>query len=271
MFCAKCGNQLPNNARFCNKCGEPAAAQPSQSYQSKQAIHQQYQSAPASSQSINASSTTTNVRPVNVPPQPNGDFFSIGEYIIDERISAFKFTNAYKIFNTTGQQIGMVEQQKVSGGAKAARILLGSNVKALQKFKLDIKDINGIVLTSIQRGGAGSSGGLRNVSLFDGTGNIIGTIKFLFSLLKPKLEIIAPNGQLIGRIQGDWKGWNFSITDINGNTIGTINKKWAGVMKEVFTTADKYYVKISPNAVGIYRQAIIAAAITIDMVLKEFK
>jgi len=271
MFCAKCGNQLPNEARFCDKCGEPTAAQPSQSYQSTQEVHQQYQSAPASSQSVNASSSTTNVSPVNVPPQLNDDFFSIGEYIIDERVSAFKFTNVYKIFNTTGQQIGIVEQQKVSGGAKAARLLLGSNIKALQEFKLDIKDMNGTILTSIRRGGAGSRGGLRNVSLFDGTGNAIATIKLLFSLFTPKQEIIAPNGQVIGRIQGDWKGWNFTITDISGNTIGTINKKWAGLMKEVFTTADKYYVKINPNTVGIYRQAIIAAAITIDMVLKEFK
>jgi hypothetical protein len=52
-------------------------------------------------------------------------------------------------------------------------------------------------------------------------------------------------------------------------SIGTINKKWAGVAKELFTTADKYKVNIDPAYKEDYRKvAIIVAAITVDMVLK---
>ena len=200
-----------------------------------------------------------------------GDFFSIGEYVIDEKVSAFKFTNAYKVFDTAGRQIGAVEQQKISGGAKAARLLTGSNVKAMQSFKLDITDAGGSVLVSIQRGGVGARGGIRNINILNSSGRSIGSIKILFSWLTPKLEIRDQMGQPVGLIQGDWKGWNFNITDFAGNVIGTVNKKWAGAMKEMFTTADKYHVSISPNANGAYRQTIIAAAITIDMVLKESK
>jgi len=44
MFCAKCGKQLPDDARFCNRCGEEIVAQPPQAtrgYQPMQAPQQQ--------------------------------------------------------------------------------------------------------------------------------------------------------------------------------------------------------------------------------------
>ena len=61
--------------------------------------------------------------------------------------------------------------------------------------------------------------------------------------------------------------------DANKNQIGTITKKWAGAVKELFTTADKYNVAIDPNfSTDINNKiAILASAITIDMVLKESK
>jgi hypothetical protein len=42
------------------------------------------------------------------------------------------FTDAYKIFDVNGA----VDQQNISGGAKAARLLLGGNVKSIQSLKL---------------------------------------------------------------------------------------------------------------------------------------
>lgn len=57
-----------------------------------------------------------------------------------------------------------------------------------------------------------------------------------------------------------------------GNEMGKITKKWAGAMKEIFTSADKYYVSIDPTyAENKQKVAIVATAITIDMVLKESK
>jgi uncharacterized protein YxjI len=51
-----------------------------------------------------------------------------------------------------------------------------------------------------------------------------------------------------------------------------INKKWAGIAKELFTSADKYYVSIVPQyAEDQNKMNIVITAITIDMVLKESK
>ena len=35
----------------------------------------------------------------------------------------------------------------------------------------------------------------------------------------------------------------FKIFNNEGQQIGTVNKKWAGALKEIFTTADKYKLR----------------------------
>jgi len=93
-----------------------------------------------------------------------------------------------------------------------------------------------------------------------------------FKLFKPTFTIFDEQGQQIAIISGDWKAWNFMITTNDNQQIGTISKKWNGILKEAFTTADKYIVSVSPELkVDIVKTIIISAAITIDMVLKESK
>ncbi|MEO8254818.1 MAG: phospholipid scramblase-related protein, partial [Flavobacterium sp.] len=113
---------------------------------------------------------------------------------------------------------------------------------------------------------------MSNISILDPNNRIIGSIKQKFKFFKPTFIIEDASGRTIAKITGDWKAWDFKINDVNENAIGTINKKWGGVMKEVFTRADKYYVAINPDyAENSSRIAIVSCAITIDMVLKNNK
>ena len=89
-------------------------------------------------------------------------------------------------------------------------------------------------------------------------------------MLKPKFTLLDNLGHEIATIKGDWKAWNFEITDAAGQKIGTIDKKWNGLAKEMFTTADKYAVNIESNlADGNTRVAVASVAAAIDMILKE--
>jgi uncharacterized protein YxjI len=199
-----------------------------------------------------------------------GDFFGLESYVIDERLSVFKFTNAYKVYDTLGAQIGTVEQRRVSAAQKVLRLLFGNSMKMLFGFVLEIKDNDGNPLMSLSRSGLKGGAAMRTVRLLDPQGGELASIRLLFSLWTPKLDILDVAGNPVARIEGDWKGWNFSITDMNGAQIGTVNKKWNGVAKEVFTTADKYHVTVLPQA-GAGRAAVVATAIVLDMLLKEFK
>jgi len=71
-------------------------------------------------------------------------------------------------------------------------------------------------------------------------------------------------------LQGKWTGWNFSFNK-NGNELAHVTKKWAGIGKELLTTADNYVLDID-EAAGRevkLKKLIIAAVMCIDMVLKE--
>jgi uncharacterized protein YxjI len=156
--------------------------------------------------------------------------------------------------------------QKLSGGQKLLRLLLN---KAMLPFLLEIKDVNDNVVATISRDWTFF---LSKITVTNADGVVVGIIRQKFKLFKPTFKIYNRAEELIAEISGDWKAWNFKIQDASNNQIGTINKKWAGAMQEIFTSADKYNVNINTDFSSMENKvAILAGAITIDMVLKESK
>jgi uncharacterized protein YxjI len=193
-------------------------------------------------------------------------FFEGNDYFIDEKVGLLKFANSYKVFDAQGTQLGNITQT-VPGWQKVLRII--SNLKAMMPFSLDVKDMQGNTQASIKRGWTLF---MSKIEILDGTGSPIGQIRQKFKFFTPTFLISDAGDNPIAKITGDWKAWNFSIEDNGGNPIGTISKKWNGFMKEAFTTADKYVVSVNEAvAEDIRKVAIVSAAITIDMVLKESK
>lgn len=192
-------------------------------------------------------------------------FFESNEYFIDENVNYFKFGNTYKVYNSNAEQVGVI-QQKVSGFHKFLRLFLN---KALFPFTLEVYNIDNDLQVSIKRGW---TFWMSKITITDANDELLGTIKQKFKLFKPTFTISNSNEVEIAKITGDWKAWDFKIKDLSDNEIGTINKKWGGVVKEFFTRADKYHVSIVPEyAEDTNKIAIVSCAITIDMVLKNFK
>lgn len=192
-------------------------------------------------------------------------FFETNEYFIDQKVNFFKFEAEYKVFNQEGNQIGLI-RQRISTGHKLLRLLLG---KAMMPFLLEIVDVNGNTLAVIKRGWTFF---MSEIAVLDGHNQLLGLIKQKWAFLKPTFHIMDAKRSKIAQIKGDWKGWNFVISAPDESPIGTINKKWAGAMKEVFTTADKYNVSIKEEyQENTDKIVVVSTAITIDMVLKESK
>ncbi len=195
----------------------------------------------------------------------NTSFFDSNSFFIDEKVGFFKFENCYQVFNDKGESLGSINQ-KLTIFQKILRLLIK---KAMLPFLLEIKNKNGEMEATISRGWTFF---LSKIEVKDELGNNIGFIKQKFKLFKPTFKISDSSGTEVAEISGDWKAWNFVISDTSKNKIGTISKKWAGAMQEIFTSADKYNVTIDPSyANKDSKIAIISAAVTIDMVLKESK
>lgn len=78
-------------------------------------------------------------------------------------------------------------------------------------------------------------------------------------------------GGALADLKGDWKGWNFTATYPDGRPMGLITKQWAGLAKEMFTSADQYLVAL--EAQGQHRPdaflVLLGAALAIDLTYKE--
>jgi uncharacterized protein YxjI len=90
--------------------------------------------------------------------------------------------------------------------------------------------------------------------------NAIGKIRFAFEV----------GGQRIGGVQAEnWRAWNFSIVDANGQEVARITKTWEGFAKTMFTTADNYVVQIHQRLPEPLRSLVVASALTVDTALKQ--
>lgn len=192
-------------------------------------------------------------------------FFESNNYFIDEKVNFLKFANEYKVYNESAQQIGVIKQ-KLSTGQKVLHLILN---KAMLPFHLDFVNNNNEVEASISRGWTFF---MSRIEVLDYDGKVIATIKQRFKFLKPTFEIFDLNMRQIAEIKGDWKAWNFTILNQDKTEIGAISKKWAGVTKELFTTADKYNVVLQDKTLDKNsKKSILACAISVDMILKESK
>ena len=191
------------------------------------------------------------------------EFFESNEYFIDEKVNFLKFHNEYKVYDNSGTQVGKIVQ-KVSGWHKLLRLFLN---KAMFPFTLEIIDNHDKCLVSIKRGW---TFWMSKITITDSNDVVTGYISQKFKLFKPTFRILNSNETEIAVITGDWKAWHFSIQNEVGREVGAIHKKWSGIGKEFFTSADKYIVTIDPSyAEDSNKVNIVATAITIDMVLKE--
>lgn len=191
------------------------------------------------------------------------DLLETNSFFIDEKVNFFKFENAYQIYNDQGHIIGYVKQ-KLTSGQKMLRLILS---KTMLPFLIEIRNADDELEATIIRGWTFL---ISRVNVLDALGNDIGTIQQQFKLIKPTLNVFNSTGTLNAKITGDWKGWNFVINNISGSQIGIITKKWNGVMKEIFTTADKYNLTVDPiYSSKEHKIVLLASAISIDMIFKE--
>jgi hypothetical protein len=81
---------------------------------------------------------------------------------------------------------------------------------------------------------------------------------------------IEAGGQRLGSVHAlNVKQWDFNVQDPAGAEIARITKTWAGWAKERFTKADHYVVQMHRPLEDPLRSLVIAAALAIDVELKE--
>jgi uncharacterized protein YxjI len=186
-------------------------------------------------------------------------------YVVKERPGVLKLTDTYDILDPdNGQPIGIAKEEP-PGIIKYLR-LLGNNKFLPTTVNVYEREGEPPILW-IHRG----------VALFrpkvhvHTRAGVIGYFKAKMISLGPSFRIFDMHDREIGTVKGDWKGWNFQLLGPQGEELGRVTKKWAGLARELFTTADTYVIALSDAAAGRREvaQLLLAAGLAIDTVFKE--
>jgi uncharacterized protein YxjI len=186
-------------------------------------------------------------------------------YVIKERVALMKLTDTYDILDANNGSVLGLAKEEPQPWAKWLRLLVQ---KTLLPTVVNVYEgANPTPVLSIHRGVAF----FRPKVTITSNGVLIGSFVAKALSLGGAFRMFDQDNNEIGGVKGDWKGWNFSMTSPNGQELGRVTKKWAGLGKELFTSADTYVIALadgpmpSPNVARL----LLAAGIAIDTVYKE--
>ena len=108
------------------------------------------------------------------------------------------------------------------------------------------------------------------VEVRDETGTVVGYFKQKLFSIGGKFDVLDAQENLVCTLRGKWTSWDFRFMQ-GEQELASVSKKWAGVGRELFTSADNYMLTIQDTVPrdSAVRVLILAAVMCIDMVLKE--
>lgn len=98
----------------------------------------------------------------------------------------------------------------------------------------------------------------------------LGSVRKKVRLGKAAFDLLGPAGEPLGQVRAqDWRARDFRIEDGAGVEAARVTKQWRGLATELFTDADSYAVTFSPGADERMRRLALAAALAVDLTMKQ--
>ena len=185
-------------------------------------------------------------------------------FFIRERTALIKLTDTYDILDPITQQVIGIAKEEPPAWAKWLRLLIK---KHLMPTTVNIYEGEGQPpLVTLHRGFTF----LRSkVSVTAADRTPLGYFKSKLFSLGGGFYVYDSANRQVAEVKGNWKGWDFQFL-ANGREIGRVTKKWAGLGKELFTSADNYIITLADDSGNQAASALLlAAGLAIDIVFKE--
>jgi uncharacterized protein YxjI len=186
-------------------------------------------------------------------------------YFVKEHVGFFKAANNYDILDPQSQQ--MIMQCREDNLGTFTKIMRFTDYKRMTPFNVQISTPTGEPVVSVRRG---VSFFISKVDVFDEKGQRVGGFKQKWFSLGGAFTVLGANDEPLCELKGKWTGWDFRFVH-NNNELARVSKKWAGLGKEMFSSADNYVLEITNQVPADHplRMLILAAVMCIDLVLKE--
>ena len=107
--------------------------------------------------------------------------------------------------------------------------------------------------------------------VYDENQQALGMFKQKMFSFGGKFEVLNNQGEKLCTLKGKVLKRQFKFLGKQGEELAIVDQKWAGLGKELFTTADNYALTIAEQVPqnDPIRIMILAAVVCIDMVMKE--
>jgi uncharacterized protein YxjI len=187
-------------------------------------------------------------------------------FFVKEHVKIFKAANSFDILDPDSKQV--VLQCREENLGFFTKMFRFTDYKRMTPFNMEIKSPEGQLILTVRRG---ISIFLSTVEVLDERNTVIGKFKQKFFSIGGKFEVLDASERPLCMLKGKWTSWDFKFVSNDGKEFATVTKKWSGLGKELFTSADNYVLQISSEvpADNPLRMLIMAAVMCIDLVLKE--
>ena len=186
-------------------------------------------------------------------------------FFIKEHVGMFKAANNYDIYNPENQEMILSCREENLGFF--TKLLRFSEYKRMTSFHVEVKTPKGAKVLTVKRG---VSIFVSTVEVFDEKDKLIGMFKQKLFSIGGKFNVLDSQENILCKLKGKWTRWDFKFMK-DDKELAHVSKKWAGLGKEMFTSADNYMLEINREVSkeDPLRILILAAVICIDLVLKE--
>jgi uncharacterized protein YxjI len=186
-------------------------------------------------------------------------------FLVKEHAGLFKAANNFDVFDPDGGRKVMECREPNLG--LLTKFFRFTDYKRMTPFEVVITGADGRPVATVRRG---FSLLLSTVDVLNGTGVRIGGFKQKLFSIGGAFSVLDSRDNEVCTLKGKWTSWDFRF--LRGDReLARVSKKWAGLGKELFTSADNYVLSIDagvPENDNV-RLLILAAVMCIDMVLKE--
>jgi len=185
-------------------------------------------------------------------------------FLVKEHVGLFKAANNYDIYDSGGRVILHCREGNLGF---VTRLLRFTDFKRMTPFAIEIRIPDGEPLIRVTRGIAFIRS---TVTVHDEQDRVLGYFRQKLLSIGGRFTVLDAGEKDLCQLVGKWTSWDFRFM-AGDRELARITKKWAGLAKEMFTTADTYALEINASvpADSPLRQLILAAVVCVDMVLKE--
>jgi uncharacterized protein YxjI len=188
-------------------------------------------------------------------------------FMIKEQVKIIQTTDTYDIFDPdTEEQIGTAEECP----GKLVALLRWVISKTWMPTRVEVRRKKDDKLLFYMRRGWYLF--RATVKIYDADDELLGWFRSKILTIAGAFQVYDKNDELFAQIKGG-KRWFFDyhLKTPDGIEIGSVTKKFGGVLKELFTSSDVFLVTVGEDFEDqkTAKILLLAAALAIDIVFKE--